>query len=176
MGVVSGSIELNVNLQDVVSSGYVNPVTFPAQLQSPAIPGMKLNYTSGTGALQLDGLYFKPITLTGTQTLDLSALTGIGGESITANRAREVILYNPDATSGHDVKLYQGASNPWAPAPTSANPLIARAGGGMARISDPNGAGAGVGNVITGASKTIILDTGANAITFYLLIGTSSVA
>lgn len=178
MGLVSGTISLNVQLQDVVSSGYVNPQTLLAQLYSPGTPGASLSYTSGTGALQADGLYFAPIALVAStpQTFDLTALTGIGGESLTVNRVREWLLYNPDTTSGHDVGAYQGASNPWAVMPASANPLYARAGGGLARISDPNSTGGAVGNVVGGTSKTFKLDPGTHNVTVYLLILTSSVA
>jgi hypothetical protein len=175
MGLVSGSIELNANFQDVVSSGFVTAQTLLAQLQSPAIVGAKLQYTSGTGALQADGLYYKPIALVaGTpQTLDLTALTGIGGEALTVNRVREFLLFNPDT---HDVLASQGASNGWAPLGAAANPQPARANNGLLRISDPNSTGAATGNVVTSTSKTVKLDPGANPITVYLLILTGSVA
>jgi hypothetical protein len=175
MGLVSGSIELNVNLTDFVTAGFVNGQTLSALLQSPAIPGAKLQYTSGTGALQADGLYFKPIALAAStpQTIDLTALTGIGGESLTVNRVREFLLFNPDT---HDVLASQGASNGWAPLGAAANPQPARANSGLLRISDPNSTGAAVGNVVTSTSKTVKLDPGANPITVYLLILTGSVA
>jgi hypothetical protein len=168
-----------VEFTDFVSSGYVNAQTIAAKLSvAGGIQGCSLNYTQGTGALQADGLYFKPIALAAStpQTLDLTALTGIGGESLTVNRVRELILFNPDAAAGHHVKLYQGATNPWAIAPASANPLWARANNGSARISDPNSTGSAVGNVVTSTSKTIVLDPGTNAVTVYLLLLTGSVA
>lgn len=168
-----------IEFTDFVSSGYVNGQTFNAKLSvGGGIQGCSLQYTSGTGALQADGLYFKPIALVAStpQTFDLTALTGIGGESLTVNRVREWILFNPDTTAGHDVKAYQGASNPWAMMPASANPLWARANNGSARVSDPNSTGAAVGNVATSTSKTFVLDPGANNVTVYLFILTSSVA
>lgn len=178
MGQVSGTIELNVALQDYVTSGYANAVTFPAALSSPGFPGAKLTYTSGTGANQMDSLYWRPITLAAStpQTFNLQSIVGLGGESLVFARVRELILYNPTTTSGADCKLYQGASNPWAIAPPSTAPLWARANGGLARISDPSSTGAGVGNVVTSTSCEITLDPGANAMTVYLLVGGGSAA
>lgn len=179
MGTVAAlNCAYTLEFSDFVSAGYVNPQTFWAKISAAGgISGASLAYTAGTGALQFDGLHFKPYTLAAaTTTIDLTALTGIGGESLTVNRAREVLGFNPDPTAGHDVKFYQGASNGWAKAPLSANPLWAYANNGSFRLSDPNSTGGGNGAVITSTSKNVVLDPGANTVTIYLLVLTVSVA
>jgi hypothetical protein len=161
-----------LEFSDYVTSGYVNPQTLWAKISTAGgIPGASLPYTDGTGALQADSLYFKPIALAGAaQTINLQSLTGLDGEALVLARCREFVLFNPDGTAGHDVKVYQGATNPWAIAPPSTAPWWARASNGSFRLSDPNSTGAGNGNVVTATSCEVTLDPGTNTVTVYLLV------
>jgi hypothetical protein len=169
VGTATATCTTNISVQDIVSTGYVVPQTFAQALASPTIAGASITYANGTGAGQIDIAYFKPITLAAStpQTFDLTSLTGLGGESVNFARVREWVLYNPDT---HDCSAYKGASNGWAILPASTNPAWARAAGGMARISDPQSAGSGVGNVTSGTSKTFTVDPGSNAMTVYLIL------
>lgn len=178
MGVTTATFTQNLSVQDIVSSGYVLPQTLAQALAAPGIAGATLSYANGTGALQFDGLVFEPVALVAStpQTFDLTALTGLGGESINAARVRELIVFNPDATAGHDVQVYKGATNGWSILPPSTSPLPARAVNGMVRVSDPNSTGSGNGNVTGGSSKTVTLDPGAHNVTVYFILLTGSVA
>lgn len=177
MGVVSGICSVSLSFTDYVTSGLITPETLTAVIASPAIAGALLSYTNGTGPLQIDGLYAGPLTLAAaTTTLDLTSLAGLGGESLDFARVRELILFNPDSTPGHDVKIYQGTSNGRAQLPASSNPLYAREVNGSVRLSDPNSTGGGNGNVTGGSSKTITLDPGAHTVTVYLIVAGGSAA
>ena len=170
MGVVTGTCTVSLSFSDFVTAGYVNGETLTALLAAPGTPGATLSYTYGQGALQVDAIAYLPVFLNQgiKQTIDLSRLTGLGGEAVNFFRVREVVGFNP---GGYDVQCYQGSPNGWAFAPDSSAPLYARANNGHFRISDPNSVGVGIGNVVTITSKTIVLDPGQGGpVTVYLLL------
>ena len=168
---------MTVSFSETITSGLITPETLQVILQIPNIPLCSVTYTNGTAAGQVDTIYGKSLTVNATAlAIDLTSVTDLNGASVTFARAREFILFNPDTTAGHDVQVYQGASNGWAPLGTSSNPQIARANGGWVWLHDPNSTGGGNGNVVTSTSKNIVLNTGANNITFYLFVVGGSAA
>lgn len=178
MSVVSGQIAAWTNILYSVNSvqtPFTIPFNFPDKQSGPL---SILTYTNGTGSLQFDTIYAPvPIVLAATTlTIDLTSLTDPDNVAANFARVRELIVYNPATSAGFDIKIEQGASNPWAFVPAAAAPAFARYGGGYYRLSDPTSTGAGNGNVVGGASKTIKFDSGANTVVFWLLILGTSVA
>jgi hypothetical protein len=167
---VTGTVTTNAAFTQVVSSGVIVPYQIPANITG------SLSYTNGTASNQVDTLYAKSITLVATtQTIDLTSLTDPAGNAISFARVREFWVINTATTASFDLKVESGASNGWAPLPPSTTPLFARYSGNL-RISDPVSTGASNGNVTSGTSKTITFDSGANTITFYVLIVGGSAA
>lgn len=160
---VSGTVVLNVAFTELATS-----VT---QYQIPIAATSSLNYTNGTASNQVDTVYAKSVSLAATtQTLALNSLTDPAGNTINFARVRELIIINTSAVAGCDLQVYQGTSNGWAPlGATSASPGYARYGG-LFRLSDPLSTGAGTGNVTGGSSYNITLNSGANTVTFLIII------
>jgi hypothetical protein len=168
--VIAGNVTFNAAFTEAVSSGVIVPFSVPATISQ------NLGYTNGTASNQVDTLYAKQLTLAGaTTTIDLTSLTDPAGVSVNFARVRELIVVNTATTAGFDVKVEAGASNGWAPLPTSADPLTARYGGSI-RLSDPVSTGASNGNVTSGTSKTITFDPGANTCIINVLIVGGSAA
>jgi hypothetical protein len=172
---VTGSVIRNFNFSLFLSSGFVQPQTINASLNPTGATLATVTYTAGTGSLQGDTIYVKPLTLAAaTTTIDLTSLTDQESNALNFARIREGVAFNPDV---HDCKVYMGASNGWAPVgATSSSPSWARANNGLWNVSDPTSTGGGVGNVVGGSSKTVTFDPGANTITIYILFFGSSVA
>lgn len=167
---VSGNVILNASFTENVSSGVI------VSYQVPATVSSTLSYGNGTASNQVDTLYAKQLTLTGaTQTIDLTSLTDPAGNSINFARVRELIVVNTATTAGYDVKVEAGASNGWAVLPPSSAPVYTRYSGTL-RISDPVSTGGSNGNVVSGTSKTITFDPGANTIVINVLIVGGSAA
>lgn len=172
---ITGTIVTYSTFGEFVSN-VVTPYSIPF-----SIPGAQgsaassVNYTNGTGALQLDTCYSLLGSLASTTlTIDFTSLTDPNGNAINFARIREFLLYVTSTTAGFDLKVEQGASNGWAFVPPSTAPQIVRANGGFYRISDPNSTGAGNGNVVGASSKTVKFDSGSNTVTFlFLAVGTS---
>jgi len=163
--------------QEVVSAGFIAPETLYGSINPAGTPAATTNYTNGTGSLQVDTIHAKPYLLSAATTqIDLTSLLDLFGGTANFARVREFVVFNPDTTSTHDVKIYQGASNPWVMVPTSGSPAWARNNGGLYNLSDPVSTGSSNGNVTSGTSKTIIFDPGANTITVWILILGGSVA
>jgi hypothetical protein len=176
-GVVTGSVTLTVAFQEFVTSGVLSPETIPAALTALGQAVGSLAFSNGTGVLQTDTLYAKPLVLTAApQTVDFTSVTDPGNASVSFARSRVFFVYNPALTVGYDLKVYQGASNGWAQLPTSSNPLYARAIGGFILIVDPSSTGSGNGDVITSSSKTVTIDPGANTITALVIMAGGSAA
>ena len=160
-GVVTGTIQLAAAFQEYVSSGVVNPNTIPAALGALGLAAGNLVFNNGTASGQVDTLYCKPLTLSGTPTtVDFTSVTDPGNASVSFARSRVFFAFNPSVTAGYDLGVYHGASNGWAQLPASTNPLYARYGGGFIMLTDYTSTGAGNGNVITSTSKTVTFDPG----------------
>jgi len=153
-------------------AGVITPYTIPVSIPfNSTAQGAILSYTNGTAAGQIDTIHALPYTLVSTtQTIDVTSLLDVNGVSVNFARIREIFLYNTDAVAGHDFSMYQGVSNGLAILPPSTAPAFARANGGFIRISDPNSTGGGNGNVTSGASKTIKLDSGSHTVTAWLVL------
>lgn len=112
-------------------------------------------------------------------TLDLTALTGIGGRTVTLPALRLLFAINADPTAGHDVQIGPGASNGLA-TPFPGTSAYVESKGGM------TGAGA-VGNnllgnptllanfsttgwVVDGTHKTILLTPVGTVTSFKLIL------
>ncbi len=176
-GIVTGGISLSVSFQEYITSGLITPETLSAALGALGQAAGDLTFTYGTGSNQVDLLYAKPLVLAATTTtVDFTSVTDLGGGSIVFARSRLFFVYNPDATAGHDVGVYHGASNGWAQLPASTNPLYARNNGGFVLLVDPVSTGGGNGNVITGSSKNVVLDPSANTITVFVIMAGGSAA
>ncbi len=178
-GAVTGSLSLNLTWSEFITSGQITPQTLGGFLSAQGLlpPSQALTFTNGTGSLQWDVVYAKPLLLSATPTtVDWTSVTDPGGGPIAFARSRVFMVFNPAGTAGYDCGVYHGATNPWAPLPTSANPLYARYGGGFVLIVDPLSTGSGNGNVVTSTSKTTVFDPGANTITVYVIQAGGSVA
>jgi len=177
IGAVSGSVQFKISFQEYVTAGVITPETLPAIIQANDGAGDTINYATGTGSGATDLEYAAKITLAATtQTIDLTSLTSPSGAAVNFARVREFIVYNPDTTAGHDIKVEGGASNPWAFVAPSTAPQYAWANGGTVWLRDPKSTGGGNGMVVGGASKTVKFDSGSNTVTFYVLISGTSVA
>lgn len=178
-GIVTGSISLNAQWSEYITSGQINPQTLGGFLSAQGLtaPSLPLSFTNGTASLQWDLVHAKPYTLAATtQTVDWTSVTDPGGGSISFARSRLFLVFNPDTVAGHDLKIYAGASNGWAVMGLLANPSWARYGGGFHLLCDPLSTGAGNGNVITSSSKNTVFDSGSNTITFWVIQAGGSAA
>jgi hypothetical protein len=163
--------------QVTFNAAFTEQATSLAPFQIPATISSNLSYANGTASSQVDTIYAKTITLVATtQTIDLTSLTDPAGNSINFARVREFIVINQATTAGFDLKVEAGASNPVIFIPPVANFLSCRNNGGTLRVSDPVSTGSGNGNVVTSTTKTITFDSGANTITFLVLIVGGSAA
>ena len=174
----SGTVVRTFTFSEFITAGYVQPQTLNASINPAGATWSSVQYTNGTGSLQIDTPYCKPIALVAStpQTFNLTSLTDLDGNSIDFARVREFIVFNPTATAGYDCKIYQGASNPWVQVPPSTSPGYARYGGGLYNLSDPTSTGAGNGNVVSGTNCEFTLDPGTNSFTVYLACFGGSVA
>jgi hypothetical protein len=178
---VTGSVTRNFNFSEFIAAGvagFINAQTLALSINGTGSTLGTVTYTTGTGSLQVDTIYCKPLTLSGaTTTLNLnSGLTDPDGNSISFARVREAIAFNPDTVSTHDVKVYAGASNGWAVLGPLATPSWVRNNNGLWNLSDPTSTGAGNGNVVTTSSCNIVFDPGANTVTIWVLFAGGSVA
>lgn len=165
--VVTGNMTFNASFAETATA--LSTYSIPLSISSNTA------YINGTSSGQVDTVYAKTITLAATtQTIDLTSLVDPAGNSINFARVREFVVANNDPTAGHDLKVEAGASNGWAVLPPLATPAYARYSGSL-KYSDPKSTGAGNGNLVSSTSKTITFDSGANTITFSLLIVGSSV-
>lgn len=168
MAVVSGSVTLNAGFTQVVSSGVVT-----TQNLAVSVP-QNLTYANGTGAGQVDLIYAKQLSLAGSATtLDLTALTDLSGASINFARVRELIIQNLATTSTYTVTVGAAASNAWTGilgTTTSTLIIPPSAGNGLFRFSDYSSTGASTGAVVSGTSKSLKLDPGANTISINIVI------
>ncbi len=172
-GIASGSLSLEAFFQEVVSTGQINPQTLETTLYAQGLIPTTIQLSNGTAAGQVDTPYWSAPSLAATPTtIDLTSLTDPGGGSIDFARVRFFMVYNPNTTAGHDVTVEQGASNGWSQIGTE----VVRANGGFKILFDPQSTGSGNGMVVTGTSKTIKFDPGANTVTVFIVIVGGSVA
>jgi hypothetical protein len=177
MANVSGICAASLQLNQVISSGLITAATIGVTVSLPAIPLSSINYTTGTGAGQVDLMYEAAISLASTtQTFDLTSLTDPAGGAVNFARVRELFILNYTASAGFDLIVEGGASNPFAFIQPSTAPYKCFANGGQYWLRDPNSSGASVGLFTSGTSKTIKVDAGAHTVTFYILILGTSVA
>lgn len=176
-GIVSGSLSVAASFSEYITSGLITPETLTQAISTFGQSAGTLQFNNGTGSLQADTLYAKPLLLSATPTtVDFTSFTDPGNASCSLARSRVFFVFNPAVTAGYDVKIEQGASNGWAVVPPSSSPAYARYGGGFYLVTDPTSTGAGNGNVITSTSKTVTFDPGANTITIYVINAGTSVA
>lgn len=164
-----------------VTVGVVQPYDIPTGVNLP------LNFGSGTGSNNIDLIYAKAITLVAStpQTLDLTSLTDLSGASINFARVRDFAVINTSTTTGQIVTVGAAATNAWVgPLGTTTSTAIVYPGvtgaatpsPGHIRWTDPYTTGVSGGMVVTGTSKSVKLDPGANTITVYVIIAGCSVA
>ena len=174
---VTGTASHNVSFTEALSSGLITPEALSAVIAAPGVAGATLQYSNGNGALGVDMLYAKAITLAATTlTIDLTSLPLIDGTTgNAAGRVRELIVFNPDSNVAHVIKVYATATNGPSWLPPTASALVCPGNNGSIRLSDPNSTGAGVGFYVDSTHKTFTLDSGANTVTCYLLMACNSV-
>lgn len=172
MASVSGNAQITVGLNQSVTTGLVKPQTLPAGVT------LSTNYTSGTGANQVDLLYAKQLTFVAStpQTLDLAALVDLSGVTVNMARVRELVLQVVTATVDKNLTVGAAAANPWAAiwGTTGTHVVVA---GSTLYVSDPTTVGSGKGLVTSGTSKSLKLDPGSNVLVCNLIIaGCSAVS
>lgn len=174
MANVSGSIQVSVAATQVVTSGLVSTQNLPASITQA------LNYSSGTGAGQVNLCYAKALTLNATPTtLDLTSILALDGSTVNFARVRELFVMNLASAGGQVLTVgssggvgsafsaFQGASGT-----TVVHPAITSsvASATMLRWSDPSNVGASSGAVTGASNKNVKLDPGANSITVQVVI------
>jgi hypothetical protein len=164
MAVVTGTSQANIGFNQAISTGVVSAQTLQAGLT------FSTAYTNGTGAGAIDCIYAKQLTLAGSATtLDLQALVDLAGTSQVLLRVREIIVQVVTTTVDFDVTLGNAASNSWAPIWGATGTHVVKAGGRF-QNADPNTVGSGKGYVVSGTSKSLKLDPGANTVVVNVII------
>ncbi len=168
MSNVSGTITLSGTITEKSATGTV------LQLGLSAALAIANKFTNGTGAGQADLVYAQPMSLAATtQTIDLTNLTDVINGSIIVNnfaRVRLIAVVVDDTTAGHKLLVSRGASNGWTILPASTSAQAVEPNNGIFLLTDMQSTGSGVGYVVGSSSKTILLDSGANTVTFSLMI------
>lgn len=148
--------------------------------QIPGTITSNISLVNGNGAaLNIDLAAWGQVSLAATTKLiDFSSLVDPGGttQNWTGGRVRLLAIQVVTTTSGDDIEYYADATNGWSQLPPVANPLYARANGGVTFMFDPNSNGAGVGMVVTSTSKRFNFNSGANTVVFNWVALGSSVA
>jgi hypothetical protein len=161
--VTSGGVTFKPSFAQTIQNATAGDYAIPAE-----ITNLTTNYGNGTGALQFDLLYNKKLTLSAAaQTLDLSAVTDAAGGAINFARIREFILYNPSA---FPVTIGAAAATQWVGMLGTTTSTLTIPAGGRHYFSDPSSVGGGVGAVVTGSSKSLKLDPGANTLVLTLIM------
>ena len=171
MAVVAGTAALTSGFNQTVSTGVVTTQTIPASVS------LTTQYANGTAAGKVDLIHARQYTLAGSPTtLDLTNLLDLSGAAASFARVRELVVQVVTATGGFDLTLGNAASNAWAAfwGATGTDKVFA---GTIRYFTDPTSVGSGVGAVVTGSSKNLKLDPGANTIVVNLIIaGCSAVS
>lgn len=172
MAVIGGTSQLSAGFNQTISSGVITSQTIPASI------ALTTQYANGTGAGQVDLIYAKQLTFVAStpQTLDLTALTDLGGGAVNFARVRELVIQIVTTTAGFNLTLGDAAANAWAPfwGPTGTDIVMA---GSIRYFTDPTSVGVGVGAVVGSSSKVLKLDPGSNALVCNILIvGCSAVS
>jgi hypothetical protein len=167
--VTSGGVTVKPSFSQTISGATAADYAVPAE-----IANLGRQYSNGTGALQFDLLYNKKITLSAAaQTLDLTAVTDAAGGAINFARVREFILYNP---SSFPVTIGAAAATQWIGMLGTVTSTLTIPAGGSHMFADPTSVGGGVGAVVTGSSKSLKLDPGANTLVLTLIMAGCSAA
>ena len=164
---VTGSANLNPSFYYTPGAGFLNGTAI--QLNKSI---RSLFNTSGVTADQVDTLYCNTLTFAAStpQTLDLTSLTDILGQSISFARVRLLIIRINSTTDGQNLLMGASGTNEW-------NALVSASGtitvypstslnAGYNCFSMPNTTGA----VVSGSHKTLKLDPGANAFSVDVII------
>lgn len=175
MGVnVSGNVQLTTSFTETITSGVVQTQNLPAGISQA------LNYTSGTGAGQINLIYAKQLTLNATPTtLDLTNLADLTGSSYSFARVREIIIANLASTGGQTLTIGSsggvgsGFSGFWGTSATiTVHPATASAVGSanIVRFADPFNTSSTSGAVVGASNKNILLNPGANSFSVNVII------
>lgn len=135
----------------------------PAYAIGPTV--WSATFNNGSAADQVEQSYIATLSLAATPTtLDLTALVDPLGKTTNFAAVREVKLRNKSTTDGQNVTVKPGASNGWTGVLNSTGQLTlypsTATNSGMLVLTAPNTTGA----VVSGTSKTLALDPGANTI------------
>lgn len=156
MAVLTGSITSSSTTTQTPTTAYSTPYTI-----GPT--ALKATFGNGTAADQITLQYINTLNLAGAaQTLDLTSLLDPLGGAVSFAKVRVIRIRTRATTDGQALVLSGGASNPWTgflngagtftiQASTAANPA-------WFTLDAPNTAGMAV----SGTSKTLKFDPGAN--------------
>lgn len=172
MANVSGNIQATIAATQVVSTGVVTNQNLPASITQA------LNYSSGTGAGQVNLCYAKRLTLSASATtLDLTSLADLSGTSVSFSRVRELIVMNNASTGGYVCSVGSPAGSAFSGFQTTSAITLVHAAitssvatQTMLRWSDPSNVGASSGAVTGASNKNVKLDPGANSFTVDVII------
>ena len=171
MATITGKTGVSTSWQQTLTG---LPVSVPVQvLQSW---GFQVS-TSGTGVDQADLKYTKTLSLAATPTtLDLTALTDVAGNAVNFARVKSVTIRNKDTTDGHTVLCGNAAATQWTGFVSSATATwtvfpSSSNNDGFFVFTAPNTTAAAV----SGSSKSLKLDPGANTISVDIEIVGASV-
>jgi hypothetical protein len=157
----------NVTASIKTSTVSTQTTTLPGTVTNLTVnQNFNANYqTPGVAADQVNLNYVASLSLAATPTtLDLTALTDRYGGSVNFVRVRSVTIKNKNTTDGQTVTVKPGATNGWMALLGTGSTLILQpsssANDGGVTLSAPNT----TGWVVSGTSKTLTLDPGANII------------
>ena len=166
----SGSVNLNVNFTEVITSGVIVSQNLPSAVNQA------ISYGNGTSAGNVDLIYGKQLTLSASPTIvDFTSVADLSGTTQNFARIRELVVQN---LSSFTLKIYANSTSgvTWLPA-GSAN-AIQLFGYGTSvtstsyptfRLADPVTVGATSGMYVTASSSKIVFDPGANTMSINVM-------
>ena len=166
MASLSGSVTITASPTYSGTNSVSTPTVSPQISQT-------ITFTNGTGSNQGNLLYYNQRTVTGAaETIDLTTLTDVYGTTLSWAKVKAIILINTATTAGYILTVGAAASNAWVGGSTAnAGPLVDTTdkvvigSGGVMYFSSPVD-----GFSVSGTSKNLKVDPGANTITYTLAI------
>ncbi len=168
---ISGQVLCNLNLVNTY------PATSGSFVESINIGGLALQIAGGTGVNQCNEMWCSTLSLAAaTTTLDLTALTGIGGRTVTFSAVKVLYIVNNDPVAAHTIIVGNGASTPWY-APFSASTHTHTIPGGASGATATSGGTpflitnlSAAGWAVDGSHNLLMLDPTAATVSCTILI------
>lgn len=161
---VTGSVSAGVSFNAITTATTGATSTISVRLPSGLAP---INYTSGTGAFQVNKLWFGTFSLASTTTtLDLTALSGgYGDTSFSAVKVFTVIDH--ETTASKKITVGNAASNQFVPGGLSSGTVTWDVDGGATSTFM---CATAAGWTVDSSHKSVKFDSGSNTVSFSVVI------